>query len=384
MQQARQNRRNRTLAAAAAAAVLCLPAAGQVPQPGESVSVYYHVVGQDGLVRLAHDAPATNKGIAHVIRFARYDASGPSCTVIRTGRQPFVLLNPPRIEQVRLQWNGSTWAVPTSQPAHDPAAARRREAGRLAEQLASTEADLAKLEPQIAEAYDLLAKARGTAGEPAARKLLEKLVEQRQQLRSAAESLKQAVDRLTAPPEQLGRPVGKVGRFDACPLDRAWGIVESVREHQALSHRAQVWKLPPCRGPRRYEVAIAHPEPGRCSAFYYVAYADTDGDGLPDKLVARSDLAQADKPGQWTCWAFDTEAEAVFVGNAWGRPGVSHFCGQADHAEENWLVLSPDVYLARTFGGLPREKRRYLPFLANVRVRLVPQAARPKHPPPGR
>lgn len=371
------------LAAAAAAAVLGLPAAGQTPQHGESVSVYYHVVARDGSVRLVHDVPATNEGIAHVIRFARYDPPAPSCTVIRTGRQPFVLFNPPRVEQVRLRWNGATWAVPTSQPADDPAAARKRQADRLAEQLASAETLLAKLQPQIAEAYDLLAKARGTAGEPAARKLLENLIEQRQQSRRQAETLRRAVDRLTAPAAKLGRPAGKVGRFDACPLDRAWGIVEPIRQRQVLPHHAQVWKLPPCGGRRRYDVAIAHPEPGRESAFYYVAYADTDGDGLPDKLVARSDLAQADKPGQWTCWAFDTDDEAVFVGNAWDRAGVLHFCGRGDRPEDNWLVLSPDIYLTQTFGGLPRQKCRYLPFLANIRVRLAPQTARPKHPPAG-
>jgi hypothetical protein len=65
------------------------------------------------------------------------------------------------------------------------------------------------------------------------------------------------------------------------------------------------------------KVEIAHPVAGEKGAFEIVAFADTDGDGKPDKEIARSEELAAAAPGGWSSFEFTTPEKRIFVGNAW-------------------------------------------------------------------
>ena len=113
---------------------------------------------------------------------------------------------------------------------------------------------------------------------------------------------------------------------------------------------------------------MAHPEAGRFGAFHYVAYADTDGDGAPDRLIGNSPLAVAALPGAWTGWNFQTAAESVFVGNTWPHPRTAvYYCPSAD-APAGWKGVGGDVYVSSVFGGVPSWASPYGPYLSNLQV----------------
>ena len=118
---------------------------------------------------------------------------------------------------------------------------------------------------------------------------------------------------------------------------------------------------------------MAHAEAGTFGAFYYVAYADSTGDGLPDTPLARSPLAASERPGQWTSWRFTTDAERVFIGHAWPNVDNAVYCRRTTGA--NWRILSRDLYVAPVFGALPR--RVAGPYVGNCRVYSVPAPAKP-------
>jgi len=79
-----------------------------------------------------------------------------------------------------------------------------------------------------------------------------------------------------------------------------------------------VWEVRP--GKKRgdkVKVEIAHPVAGEKGAFEIVAFADTDGDGKPDKEIARSEELAAAAPGGWSRFEFTTPEKKIFVGCAW-------------------------------------------------------------------
>jgi len=119
-------------------------------------------------------------------------------------------------------------------------------------------------------------------------------------------------------------------------------------------------------------VSMAHAEAGPFGAFHYVAYADTDGDGLPDRLIGRSPLVTASAAGDWTDWQFTTDQQVVFVGNAWTNPDTTIYLDQAesDRRGETWRGLSNDVYVSGFFGGVPSWQSPFGPYLTNIRVNV--------------
>jgi hypothetical protein len=184
--------------------------------------------------------------------------------------------------------------------------------------------------------------------------------------------------------DQLGstlRDVPEVGRVENVTgkqLDgrQVIGNDETVKDTGIPAHRCQVWALPPAEGEgeRKLNVAMAHPEAGPASGFYYVAYADTDNDGRPDKLIARSPFAQADRPGGWTKWSFKTDHQRVYVGNAWDRPDTRVYsttpdCVGEDGYDPNKPTLSTDVWFSGYVGGEDGFcGGKYWPYLSNIRV----------------
>jgi len=296
----------RVLLAQAAALVLSAPAAAE----DEGGVVYYQVTYEKGQVRDLNDPPKDANGIRLVVRIARFEGEGPGYKVLATGSVVLTDVNPGRTVMTNLKWNGKAWV--TGQDAAKPAKA-----------------------PQTAPAS--------------------------QPTTSPSES--------PAGTEKPGTPTGQIKTSETCPLDKgASGIVQPVQQRRILPHRVQVWKLPAGQGERTYCLAMQHAEAGELGAFQYVAYADTDGDGLPDKLIACSPLAAAETPGQWSTWTFTTSEGTVFVGNAWPNECASVYCLKAEPSEKNWSGLSSDVFVSGLWGGLP--KHRFRPYLSNIRVRV--------------
>jgi hypothetical protein len=160
----------------------------------------------------------------------------------------------------------------------------------------------------------------------------------------------------------------------------AYGVVRPIDDVAPATHRAAVWKLPLARGQRAYRVAMAHAEAGEFGAFRYVAWADSDGDGLPDKLIARSPLMAARQSGDWSAWSFRTAEGDVFVGNEPADDETAIYIRPAGEAETNFRGLPTEMYVEGYLGGgrddqPGRPSRRFQPYLTNIRVQLLPPDA---------
>jgi hypothetical protein len=164
---------------------------------------------------------------------------------------------------------------------------------------------------------------------------------------------------------------GRIAEQELAAGQDVGGIVAPLATPAVCPHRVQIWQTPQAQGQRTVRVSMAHTEAGEAGAFRYVAYADTDGDGNPDKLLAVSPPAVAQKPGEWTDWSFPTEQPRVFVGNAWENADTPVYCAPAREGEgrDNWRTLSTDVWfsgaLGPRFGGA-----RWGPCLSNIRVHV--------------
>lgn len=90
-----------------------------------------------------------------------------------------------------------------------------------------------------------------------------------------------------------------------------------------------VWGVKPeKKAGDKVTVEIAHPVAGEKGAFQVVAAADTNGDGKPDREIARSKILSAEQPRAYSSFTFTTPEKAIFVGNAWPeRDGVSIYRG---------------------------------------------------------
>lgn len=268
--------------------------------------VYYQVTHEKGQVRDLNDVPKDDKGIRRVVRIARFEPDTRGYQVLSTGPLVLAVLNPGRTVMSDLKWNGKAWVGDVESPRP------------------------AKVTPTTQPATQP-AEAEEGQSKPAS-------------------------------------PSGKVKACDSCPIAKGDGVVERIDGRRVLPHRVQVWKLPAGTGERTYRITMEHAEAGTFGEFYYVAYADTDGDGLPDKLVAQSPVAVAELPGQWTSWTFGTSEGTVFVGNAWRNEDACVYYRRADAAEKNWSGLSSEVYVSGFFGGCPKQKFRA--YLTNIRVRI--------------
>lgn len=84
------------------------------------------------------------------------------------------------------------------------------------------------------------------------------------------------------------------------------------------SYQHWVWAVKPeYLSGQQITVAMAHGAAGDEGGFNIIAYADTDGDGKPDKKVAESEFLAGEKSGAWSSFTFSTDEKSLFVGNSW-------------------------------------------------------------------
>jgi hypothetical protein len=353
-------------------------------------TIYYQVTYSDGTVEQRNTPPPTNAGIRSVSRVARYEPELPSYETASTGNAPVENLNPGRTVVTEMTWDGSKWAPQiTDSPIK---AAQRRKHGqpsrptdaetaaqaRRAQHLAAAIDAVNRLGQSLEQANELLEQ---DASESATKARLELL--QARQLHIQAMTALIAVqshDRGQAGPLPTGiTPAGRIvtGRElggDArkgLPLSDAIGVARPIAKAGPLNHRVQIWKVPDDQagGTRNVRVAMAHPQGGEAGAFRYVAYADTDADGKPDKLLGVSPVAQADAPGGWSGWAFQTDATDLYVGNAW-QDAATPVYGEVPTEQQlrnDWRTLDSDVWFS---GALTAEFSggTYTPWISNIRV----------------
>ena len=122
--------------------------------------------------------------------------------------------------------------------------------------------------------------------------------------------------------------------------------VEFITKRVAVpAHRRQVWMLyPEQKKSNRIKVEVAHAASGKEGGFFIIAYADTDGDGMPDRLLSQSPLLTAEKAGEWSEWEFHSEEQLIFVGNGWTDPTKVYY----DHGEWQNDILGKTMYYSNS------------------------------------
>ena len=84
------------------------------------------------------------------------------------------------------------------------------------------------------------------------------------------------------------------------------------------SYQEWVWAIKPeYVSGQEVAVEMAHGAAGDEGGFNIIAYADTDGDGKPDKKVAESEFLTGEIAGEWSSFTFTTAEKNLFVGNSW-------------------------------------------------------------------
>ncbi len=103
------------------------------------------------------------------------------------------------------------------------------------------------------------------------------------------------------------------------PRPRRPGEMPTADIHQTGgNYNLWIWEVlaePKPGEPVRVE--IAHAAAGEKGGFFIVAFADTDGDGQPDREIARSPFLTADAPGKWSDFQFPAPGRKIFVGSTW-------------------------------------------------------------------
>jgi len=367
----------RRLSAIVLVGVLCTPAGGEPGAGAAGWEVYYQVTYANGSVRDLNEVPRERAGIRRVVRVSRHEDSFRSYEMLATGPVALAVHGAGRTVKTELRWNGRAWTTRPRPRSKAPAAGATQmsavmdaERTRVAQILAGLRERLKDCDHAVAEAQRKLAAAKGADGEKPATEGLAKATEQR---KVVLEAIRLYELQLKALSNSHGVPEGELKATDApTGNENTLGLTACIRKARTLPHRVQVWKLPAARGKRTISTAMAHAEAGRGGAFHYVAYADTDGDGLPDRLIARSPLAIAAAPGSWTNWRFTTDEPIVFVGNAWTNPDTSIYFARPPQPfpRNRRRGLSNDVYVSGFFGGLPRRRGGYRPYLTNIRVNV--------------
>ncbi|MBI5724864.1 MAG: hypothetical protein HZA50_12965 [Planctomycetes bacterium] len=409
------------------AAVLVCPPAAMAQDDQQSVEIYYQVTYSNGQVKDLPQPPETNQGIRMVVRIERYEGPGESRTVISTDpdKPVMTIVNPARTVTMGLAWNGSSWVDPRQLKKAAPAGqnepgGKDDSAGAapasIHYQVTYSNGKVADLNavPQTKEGitrvlritryedgdgYKVLStdpdKPVMTIVNPG-RTITVGLVWKDGAWVAPVEAVRGEIKiakSALAPAAELPVPSGQVKLLDGPPDagatagSTAGGIIKPIESAKALPHRMQVWRLAPGNGRRNIVVSMAHSEAGALGAFYYVAYVDSDGDGLPDKLIARSDMVEAKKPGQWSNWTFTASEPVVFVGNAWPYETTSIYIGsppaQSDagktEKQDNWRgqAVGVEAYVS---GALWDPKfKKWSPILSNIRINTTPDEDQNKY-----
>ncbi len=341
-----------------------------------SALVYYQLTASDGQVRDQFQPPQTNEKIVSVVRISRYDSPAQQGTMIST-ETGVTRYNAPRLVKQDMQWDGAAWVVPAD-PAgpgdgdNDDSMARAllAEARRITAELARMRRLRGQARSELADAEAIHQQLAGKDAQQAAARQLQRARKRAEELDARMQKLQGALEVLLAEKGPLSSPTGSVEPKGLENKDFV-GAVRQTDRRRVLPHRLQVWPMDKAKGPRTIRVSMAHPEAGPGGAFCYVAYADTDADGKPDAMIGRSDLVEVKYPGQWSRWDFQTDQEAVFVGNAWAGPHRPTYCRKLTAADIGtaWTGLGQEVWVSGYLGADPDEK--FWPYLSNIRVRLL-------------
>jgi len=409
MRNYRPHRRKLASALLVIVTVICASRFSLAQSDARLGTVYYQVLYADKQVRDLPKVPDTNKGIRSVLRIATIGMSGPHARRSRTlsTKRPMARqVARDRTYRTQLTWSGQAWsgqawigsaadhtlklAQVISTRILSVGGGRKPRPGRTHPLLGS----LRELQNRRAfwklAAIDIEAKMFEHAGTPTAgkkrwdlvavgsiqRKIDRSIDQHRKALAKLARQGKLG-GKFKLPDDRQGKPLEPTGKVVAAELGGKWtaaaGIAKPINEVHILPHRLQVWAAAPQSGRRTYHVTMAHAEAGTFGAFYYVAYADLTGDGLPDTPIARSTLAQSRRPGEWTSWSFITDAKRVFIGHAWTSAETAIYCRRTSGAE--WRKLSREVYVAPVLDSLPRHPAG--PYVSNCRIYSVPTPLKP-------
>ncbi len=167
------------------------------------------------------------------------------------------------------------------------------------------------------------------------------------------QTLESVIVEVLDPETGLGVDEGRI----LTPYD--FGLWAEGEEH-ATYFDVGVWELlsPPEAG-TNVILELAHARAGQDGAFRFVVYADTTGDGRPDRLVAESPFFEAERPDRWSRWEFTAPGGRIFVGSRW-RLGAWVYHGRGDWPEGN---LGEVMFYSR--GGIPAGRAHRI---TNLRV----------------
>ena len=350
-----------------------------VSTPAAPATVYFQTSFTDGRVRNLGTVPRTRKGIHRVVRISHIRQGIHGQRIISTGRRVVREINLAPARRVELRWSGQAWVAPApkkpSRPTTRPGAATRPDAAR-ARRIRSAAQALSRMMPQYETAISAAAaRNRAARGGDAEKLAAKSLARARGEFLEAQRILRDYEQQLAGSTSDndstMGAPTGTLSRPGrGAQLVGTLGVVEPAEETGVLDHRTQVWPLPLGRAERTIRVSMAHGEAGRFGAFRYVAYADTTGDGRPDKLIARSLQASARTAGGWSAWTFRTAERHVFVGNTWAEADITHCRRKRKGSNDRHRGLGSEIYVSGFVGRVPRQRRAFWPYVHNIRVRL--------------
>jgi len=325
--------------------------------------ITFKVTYADGKAAELKNVPASNEGIRSVARVIRLETQIDASVI---GAYCLKFTDRPEPLEQELSWDGKAWVIPVEEKGESD---RQRIRGAIEMELALANAAALTLQRKAVEEAAPGGQAGAQGPRPADQKKL--IDEAFDRLSRRAEAIKAAMK-----DDAMLDAAGEVAQAKPSGAE-AMGIVKPIERFGMAIHKSQVWLVPTpghaaaIQGRKwTYQVEIAHPEAGAAGAFYHVAYADTDGDGAPDRLIARSPLAQAEIAGGWTCWSFSSDEHVVFVGSAWAEETTSVYFDEVDGGKlpDIWKGLAGEAYVSEFFGCPPFDKWRGRPLVANIRV----------------
>jgi hypothetical protein len=135
-------------------------------------------------------------------------------------------------------------------------------------------------------------------------------------------------------------------------------------------HKVQVWEvLPEYTQTGTYQISIQHAKAGNMGSFFYTAWADIDGDGVPDQEIDRSERKIVRTAGEWSSWTFKNHYKRIFIGNLWDRADEQIYY-QMERTLQGYSGLDNQVYYSREINQAPRQKVG--PRYTNIRFKIIP------------
>lgn len=97
------------------------------------------------------------------------------------------------------------------------------------------------------------------------------------------------------------------------------GLITHGVHQTGGSYEYMVWALKPEKvAGETIKIEAAHAADGAAGGFWLVAFADTTGDGHPDRSIARSDYLTVETAGEWSSLEFEApKGKRIFVGLHW-------------------------------------------------------------------